>query len=801
MESSASHGGYYAATAVSNQMNTANTNMMMNEGGVINFSFYVSGHDDTDISLTSSSGSNAPFAKHTISPVPTPYGKLHVTGLYDAALDVETLLQHYHSHAVYPIPTPTRGMPIPIQHHGSAVTATSHQINQQHQQQLSGNMLIPPIRPSSLPGGSTMNSLNSHSPHTTKTIASNSPLSPMVPTPFIIQNYTDTQSPHNSPQIRPLQRIPLRKAHSAISEQEIAQQESFEKRHYNQEGDENEGARAGINANGKKRVLSALSLALMNEDQKNNALDDQRQNVDGATSPHGSCSGRKGTIDEVTVLRHRLALHHPPPMTFDVYHQNQQHQQQASSSSPKGYMDNLNNTSVGGGNYNAGEYGYGYNNGNVHVKQQTAVVEGPAGYNNDVTSNSGGGGVGSLGTSPSPMINTPPQPMFLTNVMGDNGGAFTLNTAAVVPPFNSNPITLQPYPSSSHEHTTSISMRKVSMAQDGSGAISSKEITTKHHQQQQYEASDDATPNLLLPPLTSLDLLQKSPFKHPSNQMGIDNASLLSSLSFGGAAASTAYSAAALGVDETNNGGYGGSGSAFGGGGATVPGSELLTRNSTALGSLQGFNANTAFDNYNRTAEPSNSFEDMPFAVDMSPSSSGGFLSGCFTTSSGAGGGAANHTTNDPTGLSGGIGVSVSTSSSLAVTSLAHRCATAGRLKLFSNDAQEGIGGDSLGQGHTQSERENSRVNGGFGTETRERFDAENNGVCVISSKIRQGEHSRNEAVGNKKSDVSLLADQLAEFRSFGASLSIGGSTGATSFVTAPTGDVKTGSSAVEAGA
>mmetsp|Transcript_13895 Transcript_13895/g.28566 ORF Transcript_13895/g.28566 Transcript_13895/m.28566 type:complete len:168 (+) Transcript_13895:1673-2176(+) len=141
-----------------------------------------------------------------------------------------------------------------------------------------------------------------------------------------------------------------------------------------------------------------------------------------------------------------------------------------------------------------------------------------------------------------------------------------------------------------------------------------------------------------------------------------------------------------------------------------MPGSELAVRGSAFDGGA---------GEHILGERPSTSFEDMPFAVDLGPVGVGlGDAGPAGLGSVGPDG----QPQLSPTGSSAAVGAA---SSSQVVTSLAHKCATAGRLKLFSSTMEDVAAGQ-----------------GTVGTE-----------------------------VGNTTNTVSSLADQLAEFRTFGATL------------------------------
>ena len=126
-----------------------------------------------------------------------------------------------------------------------------------------------------------------------------------------------------------------------------------------------------------------------------------------------------------------------------------------------------------------------YNYDNNEPRQ--AVVD-PSGENN-------------LSISPSPFISTPPQSMW-GKPRADDSSATRINEGAdSAPPFV-NPTSLQPSPSRSISHSTSNCTDAPSRSLDKSGLEPSQQRSTRR----------TSSSSVLLPPVTSLDLLQKSPF-------------------------------------------------------------------------------------------------------------------------------------------------------------------------------------------------------------------------------------------------------------------------------------------------
>ena len=129
---------------------------------------------------------------------------------------------------------------------------------------------------------------------------------------------------------------------------------------------------------------------------------------------------------------------------------------------------------------------------NFDGKEPHQTVMDPSGENN-------------LSISPSPFISTPPQSMWGKPRPDDSSVARMNEGDDSAPPFV-NPTTLQPSPSRSISQSTSHYTDAPSRSSDKSGLEPSQQRSTKRN----------SSSSVLLPPVTSLDLLQKSPFSAKS---------------------------------------------------------------------------------------------------------------------------------------------------------------------------------------------------------------------------------------------------------------------------------------------
>lgn len=542
-------------------------------GGRVNFSFYVSNdsyanqHLSSDTNLFSAS-SNRPFARHNMNPIRTPFGVLHLCGLYDESLSVERVMtdraeriQHFNTlwdenPNQFEVDSQTsRSIPVPnAQSHGQE--GMIHHDSQSTQQPMT--MQLPP-RVQSRSRSSSIASQHEGRSRSSSVVSEH-----------IIHDYANNTNIERAKSAEP---TPMRARISTDPGRGSCQE---------------------------KRVLSGLSLALMNQD------DDKREKDPSSASPllRPVDSG-----DDGASLRQRMALHHPPPTT----------------------------------------YGYAYNNG--HPMPSSSSQHGSLGPNNQTSSPIWGPKSRTNSPIPFRLASTPPQPMFI-------GSASKFNSALSVtdqeedefaPPFR-NPLTLQEAPTASEAVTNSLN--KLNIGEEPSsdttqGTIYPSPIHTK---------------DAILPPITDLDALASSPFKlSQSVPMGScagggpSSTSFFSSLMIGGSAA---YGHLDEGFPIALNSG---SSSPF---------------YSSRVGSFH----NTLLRDNGSLKSLSNQFlfsapmdDDMPFAVEQES------FSGPSSTPGGSIPKSSHQNSASELGASSGI------MSSQVLSSLAHRCSTANKLKLFSS--------------------------------------------------------------------------------------------------------------------
>lgn len=428
-----------------------------------------------------------------------------------------------------------------------------------------------------------------------------------------------------------------------------------------------------------KKVLSGLSLALMNEEtnQKNGTAtqsqpqpqqqhqQQQPQQSDATTGVPGGLGATppspliqpSGSGDINATLRQRMAFHHPPP-SFD------------DQSIPNSYSISPNTNANGniptsGPPAHVAQYGYGYNNGHHAIPPSSNAVN-----------------VGFLGpsrnNSPSPMpVNTPPQPMFIGSQAlsfgmgggmqklsggGESMGAKSRQGGEEDVPFR-NPTSLQQAPTDDPGISSSGFSSKLASVQ----ASFQMQSLSNHAPSAQVQQVQVQTKDTILPPLNTLDALNSSPFKM-SQSMAPDSMGPPLSSSPGGV---SMFSSMVMGKGSA----------AFG----HLDDGFPLALTSTSATSSAVIPSRSNSEHISRSGgafqtEKEDDYEDMPFAVDLDYSS--------HVSVSGAGPGTATPKTFTKSGA-GDFGMSSHNSmSSQVVTSLAHRCSTAGRLKLFNNNEE-----------------------------------------------------------------------------------------------------------------
>lgn len=270
----------------------------------------------------------------------------------------------------------------------------------------------------------------------------------------------------------------------------------------------------GSNAGGgnEKRIMSALSLAMMADE---NSQQQQQQQYPDTTAGGMPLTPDEYSEQDDSVLQHpwgslatRAAFHHPPP-TYE---------------SP-GVKDD---TTAGGGNnffqYHGG-YGYGYNGAQVQLNSEEEPQSPfpPVGSPGSRRANDG------LSMSPSPLMSTPP-PHYSSWMKRRQSAAEATNTPSSVkenlgdtqnsdqvdededdaPPFT-NPTMLQALPASGTLSGTPASP-STHASRQLEHASSSVVNSPQHHELRNDSQRRQSSSSVLLPPVTSLDLLQKSPF-------------------------------------------------------------------------------------------------------------------------------------------------------------------------------------------------------------------------------------------------------------------------------------------------
>ena len=720
-------GGYYQNNASSmenihqNQDTNTNTSYRDLVGGQINFSFYVSDTPPSENRLNSdalfSSSTNKPFARHDLDPIPTPFGVLHLTSLFDESLSVENVLTNRAKRIMEWGKIRSKPMSVPFnanvtgngygQHgygHGHAninVNTGQHssQLNGNDQHQRDAHLQSSSVQSRAIPIKNDEFVPNNNSPAAAKSIdAHHHHLQQQGQNHHQHQHQNFHQ--HHHPQYHQNQHQHQHRSHSndsrgrphylkqmsmpdhnpmSVSPHVVS--EHFRRNHASnidrpKSADPNQirerlgsdPGRSLLSKGIEKRALSGLSLALMNDDPNvkssptstgdTKEQQQQQQKSDGASkvlaaTPPSPLIPPAFSGDEFSSLRQRMAFHHPPP-SFD------------DDSLPNGVSASLNQNTPTMTAQHTSLYGYGYNNGHHVIPPQSTGVN-------------IGSSAPSRTNSPSPMpINTPPQPMFIgshprgSSVVGGsnklspidqtNAGINGIVKSKISRdddiPFR-NPTSLQAAP----VQDTGISMAglsshlaSVQASFQTKSIVNSKQAVTK---------------DTLLPPLTTHDALASSPFKlsqsvggpslnGPTLGSSPGSVSIFSSLVMG--KGSAAYGPLDEGFPLALASGSGSS-SAF-----------LPSRSNSDYISRSGIGF---------PIEKEDHYDDMPFAVDLD----------CSNQCSVGGAAAASGTTKSfKQGSTADFGISSSnTMSSQVVTSLAHRCATAGRLKLFSNAGRQEI--------------------------------------------------------------------------------------------------------------
>jgi hypothetical protein len=628
-------------------------------GGKIHFSFHVSNHLTNENSIHGhgprrhgsfgpspttfcqetlfSCTTNTPFQRYDLTPIPTPFGVLYMTGLYDDTLNVgQILAQRQRRLAQWGTVGgggQYRSMPVdvPVSHReegsgrdkmrrGMGEWAAEEdgmvekqnvmvEVEEKNQWVIGGARSFPhPVygRQMSMPSPKSISSCD------------RDPLgaSPRVVSEHFVRNVKDG----------------LDRPKSA---------EPGEKRGMRERNCDDLGGTMD------KKKLSGLSLALLNEENKS----------DGNGETDVSSTGTNN--ENMALMRQRMAFHHPPPSfeepssfphSMSASPQQQQQQQQQPIS----------------------VYGYGYNNGNmIHPMNARRLSV------ND----------GTRANSPSPNIpiaNTPPQPMFIGSLPHRTSvGSASKNSPndplmKVTSQFKSEREDEVPF-------RNPTSLQKPAVVEFGSSTLLGKASVNASKQssmQVATEASANATPTpqygkeSLLPPVNALDALATSPFRLTASQ----------NLS-GGATSHGPSSGASVGLSAFSSLVMGKGSAAYGRLDEGFP-LALSSGGGTGFASSLGANRTNSerisHSMIRNNFESDNVYDDMPFAVDMD-----------FSTQSSVG--STPKVSRQNSGLEFGTASSSTTMSSQVVTSLAHKCSTAGKLKLFNRSANyQGCGENSI---------------------------------------------------------------------------------------------------------
>ena len=678
--------------------------------GQIGFALYPSSTDGLRSEAELFGSSNSPFARHEVGSIPTPFGTLHLTGFYDSSLQVNRVM----------IMRVGR-----LRSLGLLGVAEDERAQFQQQQAQRGQQVIPQQQPLAHPQRGAIAIPQQNQPHA-KVSADDSQHHQSLPSnamqmaadtaaassvPFgaspIIQNYAKSplHRPHTLGRELP-PRMMLNRANSLPPGRGLVQ-------NANQGVKIGSGTQtpvsagstprmAGLEGGESKRVMSGLSLALMNEEVKGD------DTAPGATAEDQTGDAQFGPTeaeqeDEEENSVRRRALHHPPPAM----------------------------------------YGYGYNNPDFQATgHQTLRPSPPDGMNGGSSSAI----ARSRTSSPSPMVlragtptdylsSTPPFSQGLAMAAaaragrsgapdspGTPGTAASLRRAGLLrtqqqqqgggsdrfarpspagvgmpdksPPFV-NPMSLRAPPTPDSARAFS------STSQDSSPRkIKSSDFITAAPPAQLHfpdpAAGEKSGSNSLLHPLSSLDMLRTSPFKVSGSSMavgmgspaafassqqhgsvhnqqisGSENVgfSLLSSLSGTGASPYATPSGSGAFPNPFSPGGPGEEGAGF----------------SSKMGSAYGYASHAGITSSALAPQGpidngADGADEMPFAVETGPAPSFG--------SSGMGSNIADaqRASAGGTPTASGLMAGSTASSQLLVASFAHRCATAGRLTMFDEE-------------------------------------------------------------------------------------------------------------------
>ena len=596
-------------------------------GGQINYSFYVSDIVSPNQRLASdatlfSSNTNIPFARHDLNPIPTPFGVLHLSVNYDEGLGVDNVLANRAKRILEWTEMRSMPMAVPssVQNRKELTASCDQRLPQNKPMCHSSQPRAIPMKGNGI--GNQGDRVQRMQTSSSRSLYHGSP------------NHDAEQRPQHLKQMS----MPDRHAMGPLSASPSVVPDHFVRNHHMPNIERPKSAEPGHNirdrlssdpgnpfARRSINTLSGLSLALMEEELNQDDVQQPRAicSVNAAQSP--------SSIEDSASMRQRVAFHHPPP-SFDE--QNLQCDVSASS------KDNA----LSMGTKSSSTYGYAYNHGNI-----IPPLSGISKIGIDAVSR---------GTSPStiPVVNTPPQPMFIGSMQ--RGGASAIKIAHTGQDRGMV---------SSHGRDQDVpfknptSLQKAPAAEDiGASNISIKHAYTQSTPQTQgvRNVSSQYAKESLLPPLNSLDALASSPFKFGNtNSSGpplssSPSVSVFSSLVMGKGSAAFGPFDEGFPLALTS-----GAGSTIYASSSLVPCRSNTDRISRATAGKQD--------------ETYSDCEEMPFAVDMELSNQSSLASTPKVS---------RQNSAIELGVSSGTNMS-----SQVVTSLAHRCSTAGRLKLFSS--------------------------------------------------------------------------------------------------------------------
>jgi len=794
--------------------------------GRIGYSIHMGNSYEHDaLTSAAAAGSSLPspsFCRHSLPNVATPHGKLWVSVMYDATLNpndmmrdlVERrsewmqrccgmmgagggqLLQHQHpqlqqqyqlEQVPYPIMgggSPASTRPIPIIAQGRAGHPSQHRAihysggatnNSIPRQAIINNSReynsCPPNAnmmggPASLGGIIPTSSMGGHG-HRSRAVSD-----------FIISDY------HNSPKLKPTS-SPL---------------------------GGNDNATASVAGGGtQQRVMSGLSLAMMNEQETHPNISNHgqyqqqqlQQQLEEARKLQQAQQYQQQQEEEEMILPFgspatRAAFHNPPPLynhasgTGNVVNESQQQQQEqqhviARSSSPGGVgikmAENHNPGSVGTSGsgthffHRHGGYGYGYNNGSNVVQfgeEQPPPPLPPPPFQ------PAAGSPGSnrpLSTSPRPMMGTPPannQGLLLPSAgsRSPSEAPFVNPTMMQQQPHSPSLGTMHSRSCTPPVQTSNLASRQYSPLGNNN---SHQQGGSSDHQRSNSKRISSSSMQLL-PPITSLDILQKSPFcvagRKTTTAATAGKEEMLTSLS------SIPRMVPTNSTGERDDSGNGSSIAVSTLGGGSSSNNPLMPSDTTELSSVAvavvaggshhaGNNGNNARTESSAVVTQTET-EELPFAVDDDDENDNPLVSGATAASSSPSksgspslwGSTTNKADNallDET-LSGshvgGGGGMADIACSLAVSSLHHRCATDGKIRLKMFESTRTVESAIVATGASGGDVGN--------------FD-------MATNASNGGNDNGNGGDGDDlTSDFASIKNQLLDFRSFGASLMVG---------------------------